>query len=45
MVSPKYDIQQGTEDVQRWFDEAGLTQVETKFGYDGINAKGRRAAT
>jgi len=45
MLSPRYDIPQAIEDVQRWFDEAGLTQVETKFGYNGINAKGRRAAT
>ena len=45
MLSPRYDIPQRIEDVQRWFDEADLTQVETKFGYNGINAKGRRAAT
>jgi len=45
MLSPRYDIPQRIEDVQRWFDEASLTEVETKLGYNGINVKGRRAAT
>ena len=45
MLSPRYDIPQRIEDVQRWFIEAGLTQVETRLGCNGINAKGRRTAT
>jgi SAM-dependent methyltransferase len=42
MLSPKYDSPQRIQDVRRWFEEAGLTEIETKFGYNGINAKGRK---
>ena len=42
MLSPKYDSPQRIENVRRWFEEAGLTEIETKFGYNGINAKGRK---
>ena len=42
MLSPKYDAPQRIEDVQRWFEEAGLVEIETRFGYNGINAKGKR---
>jgi hypothetical protein len=33
---------QRMEDVQHWFEEAGLAEVELKRGYNGINAKGKR---
>jgi SAM-dependent methyltransferase len=42
MLSPVYDQPQRMEDVQHWFDEAGLAEVELKRGYNGINAKGKR---
>jgi hypothetical protein len=42
MLSPKYDSPQRIQTVRRWFEEAGLTEIETKFGYNGINAKGRK---
>ena len=42
MLSPAYDQPQKMNDVRRWFDEAGLTDVELKRGYNGINAKGKR---
>lgn len=42
MLSPRYDTPQRIEDVRRWFEEAGLIEIETKFGYNGINAKGKR---
>ena len=42
MLSPVYDQPQRMEDVQEWFDSAGLVEVELKRGYNGINAKGKR---
>jgi SAM-dependent methyltransferase len=44
MLSPKYDQPQKMETVSQWFDEAGLTDVHTWIGYNGINARGRRPA-
>lgn len=43
MLSPAYEHPQRMEDVRRWFTESGLIEVELKRGYNGINAKGRRA--
>lgn len=42
MLSPKYDQPQRMEDVRRWFERAGLVDVQLKRGYNGINAKGKR---
>jgi SAM-dependent methyltransferase len=42
MLSPQYDLPQKIEDVAKWFEEAGLVEIETRFGYNGINAAGRR---
>jgi SAM-dependent methyltransferase len=42
MLSPAYDQPQTMPEVKRWFDEAGLTDVQVRRGYNGINAKGRR---
>jgi SAM-dependent methyltransferase len=42
MLSPRYDQPQKIEDVRKWFEQAGLVEVETRFGYNGINATGRR---
>ncbi|MGH9775203.1 MAG: methyltransferase domain-containing protein [Candidatus Acidiferrales bacterium] len=42
MLSPTYDQPQKMEEVQQWFKEAGLVEVKTKYGYNGINAKGRK---
>jgi SAM-dependent methyltransferase len=42
MLSPVYDQPQRIEDVRKWFDDAGLVEVELKRGYNGINAKGKR---
>lgn len=42
MLSPVYDQPQRLEDVRVWLEEAGLTSIEMKRGYNGINAKGRR---
>jgi SAM-dependent methyltransferase len=42
MLSPRFDLPQRIDDVRTWFDEADLTEIETRFGYNGINAKGRK---
>ncbi|HEY4950920.1 MAG TPA: class I SAM-dependent methyltransferase [Candidatus Acidoferrales bacterium] len=42
MLSPVYDQPQQMEDVGKWFEHAGLIDVELKRGYNGINAKGTR---
>jgi SAM-dependent methyltransferase len=42
MLSPRYDLPQRMDDIRRWFEEAGLVEIEMRFGYNGINAKGRR---
>jgi SAM-dependent methyltransferase len=42
MLSPRYDLPQKIGDVHQWFEEAGLVDVETRFGYNGINARGKR---
>jgi SAM-dependent methyltransferase len=42
MLSPVYDQPQRMDDVEKWFEEAGLVEVQFKRGYNGINAKGKR---
>jgi len=42
MLSPVYDQPQTMEEVQRWFEDAGLVEVQLKRGYNGIDAKGKR---
>ena len=43
MLSPVYDQPQQMEDVRKWFDDAGLVDVQLRRGYNGINAKGKRS--
>lgn len=42
MLSPAFEHPQRMEDVERWFAQSNLVEVELKRGYNGINAKGRR---
>jgi hypothetical protein len=42
MLSPVHDHPQRMDDVQRWFEEAGLVEIQLKRGYNGINAKAKR---
>ena len=42
MYAPTYDQPQSMEDVQRWFDDAGLIEVNVKHGDNGIDARGKR---
>jgi SAM-dependent methyltransferase len=43
MLSPVHDQPQRMDDVRVWFEEAGLVEIQLKRGYNGINAKGKRA--
>ncbi len=42
MLSPRYDAPQTLATVRRWFTEAGLTDVDVHYGYNGIEGRGRR---
>jgi SAM-dependent methyltransferase len=42
MLAPAFEHPQRMKDVQRWFAQSGLVEVQLKRGYNGINAKGRR---
>ncbi len=43
MLSPIHDHPQRLEDVRGWFEDAGLTLLRLKAGFNGINAKGKKA--
>lgn len=43
MLSPVHDHPQKVEDVKAWFAAVGLAEVEIKYGFNGINAKGKRS--
>jgi SAM-dependent methyltransferase len=44
MLSPAYDDPQTLQVVREWFSEAGFTDTEVKYGYNGIEGKGTRLA-
>lgn len=39
--SPRYDFPQKINSVRSWFQEAGLHDVNVKYGYNGIEGKGK----
>ena len=41
-LSPAYDQPQQLETVRRWFEQAGLAEVDVHYGYNGIEGRGRR---
>lgn len=43
MVSPAYDYPQTLASVRRWFERAGMNDVEVQYGYNGIEGRGRKA--
>jgi len=43
MLSPMYDSPQRIEAVKEWFRQAGMTNVEVNYGYNGIEARGIKA--
>jgi hypothetical protein len=44
MLSPRYDSPQTLSTMRKWFGGAGLTDVEVSKGYNGIEARGKKAA-
>lgn len=44
MLSPQYDSPQTLDTVRRWFHEARLTDVDVRYGYNGIQGRGTRRA-
>jgi SAM-dependent methyltransferase len=44
MLSPRYDYPQTLDAVREWFAEAALTNVDVRYGYNGIQGRGTRAA-
>src|SRR5262249_24226945 len=41
MLAPQYDTPQTLETIRRWFDEARLVEVDVRYGYNGIQGRGR----
>lgn len=39
-VSPRYDFPQTKETINKWFEDAGLTDIETGYGYNGVYGRG-----
>jgi len=43
-LSPRYDYPQTLDTVRRWFTRAGLEEIEVRYGYNGIEGRGRKPA-
>lgn len=41
-LSPMYENDQYLATIRRWFEEAGLDQIDVAYGYNGINGRGRK---
>jgi SAM-dependent methyltransferase len=41
MLAPRYDTPQTLTTMRRWFDEAGLVDIDVGYGYNGIQGRGR----
>lgn len=44
-LSPIYDQPQTLKAVKRWFAQAGLTDVQVRLGFNGIEGRGRKPLT
>jgi hypothetical protein len=42
MLSPRYDFPQTQDTLKAWFAQAGMTDVEVHYGYNGIEGRGRK---
>jgi SAM-dependent methyltransferase len=42
MLSPRYDSPQRINTLRGWFQEAGMIDISVQYGYNGIQARGRR---
>ena len=44
MLSPHYDAPQTLTTLRRWFEESGLERVDVRYGYNGVEGRGRVCA-
>lgn len=42
MLNPAFDFPQTAETLRRWFEEAGLEEIDVHPGYNGFEGRGRR---
>jgi ubiquinone/menaquinone biosynthesis C-methylase UbiE len=42
MLSPEYDKPQTLKTFRKWHEKAGLTDIDVHYGYNGIEARGRK---
>jgi len=42
MLAPRYDSPQTISTMQQWFAETDLVEVEVRYGYNGIEGRGKR---
>lgn len=42
MLSPRYDSPQTIKTMQRWFKKAGMVEIAVNYGYNGIEARGKK---
>jgi SAM-dependent methyltransferase len=42
MLSPRYDSPQTISTVRKWFVAAGLAEIEVRYGYNGIEGRGKK---
>jgi ubiquinone/menaquinone biosynthesis C-methylase UbiE/uncharacterized protein YbaR (Trm112 family) len=45
MLSPQYDSPQTISTLRKWFCEAGLSEIEVCYGYNGIEGRGKKSMT
>lgn len=43
MLSPRYDKPKTLREVRKWFTQAGLQDVDVRYGYNGIQGTARKA--
>lgn len=42
MLSPRYDAPQTIKTLSNWFQEVGMAEVVIRYGYNGIEGRGKR---
>jgi hypothetical protein len=45
MVSPIHDKPQTLRTFRRWYEEAGLEEIDVRYGYNGIQGTGTKRAS
>jgi ubiquinone/menaquinone biosynthesis C-methylase UbiE len=45
MLAPSYDSPQTIVTLSQWFHDAGLSEIKVKYGYNGIEGRGRKNRT